>query len=106
MPFEKCPDCAGTGFINKARCPRCHGNMIIDVPAKPKQDPERPALLWEALKVIPLRPEDVLVFRTPKSLGQADLEGIQASLSVVLPKGAKVLVLDGGADVDVIRIGA
>lgn len=60
------------------------------------------AAVFEQVKVLPLRPTDVLVLRTPRTISQAQEQMVREAVQE-LTGHANVLVLDGGADVDVIR---
>lgn len=50
-----------------------------------------------------LKPGDILVFKCPMPLSDDDFETIRARLRENLPESTKVLVLDNGADVAVLR---
>jgi hypothetical protein len=64
---------------------------------------EEMAALFEAVKVIPLRPTDIVVFRTNKCLTQDVAESVRQALTTILPAGCKVLCLQDGDDIEVIR---
>lgn len=63
---------------------------------------EELAALFEAVKILPLRPTDVVVFRSPEFLPDNAKAWIRATLTEAMP-GRKILVVDGGADIDIIR---
>jgi len=65
-------------------------------------DIEKMAEIFEAVKVISLRPNDVLVFRCEKFLNRQQTEDITQYLRHKLPD-IRVLIVDGGTDLDVIR---
>lgn len=70
--------------------------------------PKRPvtaAELLDAAEVerLALRPGDILVFKCPMPLADADFETIRDRLREGLPESTKVLVLDNGADLAVLR---
>jgi hypothetical protein len=49
-----------------------------------------------------LRPGDILVFKCPIQLSDAEIQEISARFKVELP-GTKVMILEAGADVAVLR---
>lgn len=66
--------------------------------------PEEFAAVFEAVKVIPLRPSDILVFRTKARISAAKVEEVEELLQARLGHTrARILVLDGSVDLDVIR---
>jgi hypothetical protein len=97
---EKCYACGGTGTLDGKRCDICKGNGLIA--AAPKPDAEQVLSVFEAVKVMPLRPTDVLVLKAPFYIPQATANEMRDRLAAVLP-GIKVLICDAGMDVEVIR---
>lgn len=65
-------------------------------------DMERLAEIFEAVKVMPLRPHDFLVFKTNARVGLDQ----QALLHAYLEQETghtRILIVDGGADMEVLR---
>ena len=50
-----------------------------------------------------LKPGDILVFKSPRYLTAAEFEYISKRFKAMLPEDTKVMVLEGGADVAVLR---
>lgn len=67
-----------------------------------KLDVEKLAAIFEAVKVLPLRPGDLLIFRSEDRLTFEQTERVRGLLEKNIP-GHRVLVLDGGADIEVLR---
>lgn len=60
------------------------------------------AAMFEAVKVLPLRPSDVLVFRAKRPISVAQANLVKEIVQEITGH-EKVLVIDNDADVDVIR---
>lgn len=67
-----------------------------------EMDMERLAQIFEAVKVLPLRPTDILVFRTKGQIRPEVGERITAHLKGVLGH-QKILVVSDDADLEIIR---
>jgi hypothetical protein len=65
-------------------------------------DMEKLASLFEAVKVLPLRSSDFVIFRTPVSLSLDQMAEIHAVLESKL-EHSRILILDQGADIEVLR---
>ena len=66
-------------------------------------DMEKLATLLEAVKVLPLRPQDFIVLRTNVRLDPMQAAEIHLYLEEQVGH-TRILVLDRGADIDVLRI--
>jgi hypothetical protein len=102
MPARKCGDCGGTGKVGDGRCHACRGNGLIITPSIPAPDPDAVRSVLEAVKIIPMRPGDVVVCKVPSFIDDATIERIRADLSEVF-EGHQIVVLSGGMDIEVIR---
>ena len=65
-------------------------------------DMEKLALIFEAVKVLPLRETDLLVFRTNARLDKDSAVTLRDALEEWLGH-VRILILDGGADLEVVR---
>jgi hypothetical protein len=65
-------------------------------------DMEKLASLFEAVKVMPLRSSDFVIFRTPVSLSLDQQAEIYATLEEALDH-SRILIVDQGADIEVLR---
>lgn len=63
---------------------------------------ERLAEILEAVKVMPLRSSDFVIFRTPVSLSLDQQAEIYACLEEAL-EHSRILIIDQGADLEVLR---
>lgn len=63
---------------------------------------EKLATIFEAVRVMPLRPSDLLVFRANKDLGLEEKARIYTAIEA-LTGTQRILILDGGADLAIIR---
>lgn len=64
---------------------------------------EKLASIFEAVRVMPLRPGDFLVFRASERLGAEQMAHVYACLEQQTGHG-RILILDGGADLAVLRV--
>lgn len=67
-------------------------------------DVEKLAAIFEAVKVMPLRPTDVLVFRCPGMLSAEQAAEIRQRLEAAVPGDHAVILLEGGCDIEVLRL--
>jgi RecJ-like exonuclease len=101
MGARKCAKCGGTGAVKDIRCAACRGNGLV-ITQTEQHDPESLRSIIEAVKVIPLRPDDVIVCKIPSFLPDDDLAAIRDNLSEAFG-GHRVIVLSGGMDIEVVR---
>lgn len=98
--IAKCPACGGTGQVDGERCKACHGNMLVSDATPP--DAQRTMSLFEAVKVMPLQPDDVILLRVPYPISEDTRQRLIAYVSERV--GARhIVLLDGGIDMDIIR---
>lgn len=64
---------------------------------------EELASIFEQVKIAPIQPQDVIVMRTSHHLSIAQAANIHKELESVFGEGRKILILEGGADVAIIR---
>lgn len=65
-------------------------------------DMARLAEIFEAVKVIPLRPSDFLVFRTAQALNLEQMAEVHSYIEGEVGH-SRILILTGGADLEVLR---
>ena len=66
-------------------------------------DMEKLASIFEAVKILPLRPTDQLIFRCKQKLSEEMYRRVNEEIKRLLP-GVKVLLLNSGFDVEVLRV--
>lgn len=66
-------------------------------------DMERLAEIFEAVKVLPLRPDDYILFRTQQRIPHEYHAEVREALELVFGKRNKILVLECGDDIEIVR---
>lgn len=102
MGMVRCPACAGSGRTEGKRCDACRGNGLVLAEDTPAVDPEALRSILEAVKVIPLRPGDVILAKVPSPIADSTADRIRQGLADVFV-GHRIVVLSGGVDIEVVR---
>lgn len=102
MAVMKCSACGGQGTVEKQRCEACRGNGLVHVADRFMDASADLRSILESVKVMPLRPGDVIICKVPAFLPAETAEGLRSNLSELFDSNP-VLVLTGGIDIEVVR---
>lgn len=102
MRMVKCDACGGSGQTEGLRCDACRGNGLVQAEDRPLPDPESVRSLLEAVKVIPLRPGDVIVGKVPAHMTAEQSAHLRELFAGVF-EGHRCVILSGGIDIEVVR---
>lgn len=102
MGMVKCPACSGSGQVESGRCSACRGNGLVREEDRGAQDPEALRSILEAVKIIPIRPGDIIVLKIPSDLDAATVARLRSQAREAF-KVEDVVILSGGIDIEVVR---